>query len=57
MGDLCEQRNWSMAIWDIDRGLQVAGQDAPGSTDSIAAIRSVSAMAKPDRSALPRGQG
>jgi hypothetical protein len=49
---LCKQEKWSMAIWDIDRGLQIAGQDAPGSTDPVAAIRSINALAKPDSSAL-----
>jgi hypothetical protein len=49
---LCKQENWTMAIWDIDRGLQVAGQQSPGSTDPLAAIRSINALAKPDSSAL-----
>ena len=49
---LCQEQKWSMAIWDIDRGLQVAGQEAPGSSDPVAAIRSINALAKPDSSAL-----
>jgi len=49
---LCQEQKWSMATWDIDRGLQVAGQEAPGSTDPVAAIRSINALAKPDSSAL-----
>ena len=55
---LCKQQNWSMAIWDIDRGLQVAGQETPGGSggsglnDPLAAIRSINALAKKDSSAL-----
>jgi len=49
---LCQEQKWSMAIWDIDRGLQVAGQEAPGSSDPVAAIRSINTLAKPDSSAL-----
>lgn len=49
---MCKQENWSMALWDIDRGLQLAGQENPASTDPLAAIRSINALAKPESSAL-----
>ena len=54
MAALCRQENWRLAVWDIDRGLQVAGQqgaDAAGS-DPLAAIRSLGTLAAPDSSAL-----
>ncbi len=49
---LCHDRKWSMATWDIDRGLQVTGQASPGASDPLAALRSINALAKPDSSAL-----
>lgn len=52
---LCHRENWRLATWDIEQGLSVAGQaDAePGvGQDPLAAIRSLSAMATPDGSAL-----
>jgi hypothetical protein len=49
---LCAEQGWSLATWDVDRGLVVAGQPAPGTADPVAAIKSVNAMAKPDGSAL-----
>jgi hypothetical protein len=52
---LCRQEHWSLATWDADRGLQVPGHDAApaGATgDPLAAIRSISALAKEDSSAL-----
>lgn len=50
---LCHQHNWALAVWDVDRGLQVGGQTAANSaTDPVAAIRSINALATPDGSAL-----
>jgi hypothetical protein len=49
---LCHERGWSLAGWDVDRGLQAAGQAAPNTTDPLAAIRSLKALARPDSSAL-----
>jgi len=46
---LCSEHEWSLAVWDIDRGLQVNGQTAEGATDPVAAIKSVNALA-PDNS-------
>jgi len=44
---LCRDRGWSLATWDVDRGLQVAGQAAPGTADPLAAIRSLASTAAP----------
>jgi hypothetical protein len=54
---LCSRENWRFAAWDLDRGLSVGGietgsADAIGATDPLAAIRSLSAMASPDSSAV-----
>ncbi len=49
---LCAEQGWSLASWDVDRGLVTGGQPAPGSGDPIAAIRSINALAKPDSSGL-----
>jgi hypothetical protein len=54
---LCRRHGWSLATWDIDRGLAVAGQpgDAnavPGAADPLAAVRALKAMASPDGTAL-----
>src|SRR3954470_24872343 len=54
---LCRRNGWTLATWDIDRGLGLAGQPAdsgavPGATDPLAAIRSLGALASPDGTAL-----
>src|SRR3954452_19457457 len=54
---LCRRNGWTLATWDIDRGLALAGQPAesgvvPGATDPLAAIRSLGALATPDGTAL-----
>ena len=41
---LCRRHGWSLATWDIDRGLAVAGRPAdvsavPGAADPLAAVR------------------
>ena len=33
---LCRQKRWSLATWDIDRGLSLAGQAADANTDPSA---------------------
>ena len=54
---LCRERNWRLATWDIEQGLQIPGQnnsqtaDAGGS-DPLAAIRSINALASADNSAI-----
>jgi hypothetical protein len=60
IGRLCRDRKWSLAVWDVDRGLQVSGDGStPGAntaTDPVAAIRAVNAIApaksEPEGSAL-----
>ena len=49
---LCRERKWASAVWDIDRGLQVAGQATANATDPIAAIKSINSLATADGSAL-----
>ena len=54
---LCRDQGWSLATWDVDRGLAIAGRaDAagvvPGAADPLAAIRSLAAMATPEGTAI-----
>ena len=49
---LCKDRQWALGTWDVDRGLQCAGQAAAGSADPVAALRSINALARKDSSAL-----
>jgi hypothetical protein len=49
---LCHERQWAMATWDVDRGLQVAGLASAGASDPLAAIKSINALATPEGSAL-----
>ena len=54
---LCRTNGWSLATWDIDRGLSLAGQSAESGSltnaaDPLAAIRSLDALATPDGTAL-----
>jgi len=54
IAELCRTEDWLLAIWDIERGLQVSGQsnDDTGPADPLAAVRSVNALAGPDTSAV-----
>jgi hypothetical protein len=55
IAQMCRQRNWRLATWDIERGLQIPGSQRPaeaGGTDPLAAIRAVNALAAPEGSAL-----
>jgi hypothetical protein len=54
---LCRQQRWSLATWDIDRGLSIAGRDDASNTaisapDPLAAIKSISSLATADGTAL-----
>jgi hypothetical protein len=49
---LCQQEEWSLATWDVDKGLQVGAATASTAPDPLAALRSLPALAKPDSSAL-----
>jgi len=49
---MCKDNKWPPAIWDIDRGLQSNGQAAAGTSDPLAAIRTLPSLASKDSSAL-----
>jgi hypothetical protein len=50
---LCKELAWSLAAWDIDRGLHVEGRAATTSaTDPLAAVKSINALATDDGTAL-----
>src|SRR4051794_25938955 len=54
---MCRDQGWSLATWDVDRGLALAGQAegsaAPaGTADPLAAVRALPALATPDGTAL-----
>jgi hypothetical protein len=51
---LCRENNWKLAVWDIASGLHTPGQNAPAdaSSDPLAAIRSINALASEDSSAI-----
>ena len=54
---LCRDQGWTLATWDIDRGLAQAGSSNPataiaGTTDPLAAVRSLAALATTDGTAL-----
>src|SRR5262245_54349886 len=53
---LCRRNGWSLATWDVDRGLAVAGvttgSAVPGAADPLAAVRALKALATPDGTAL-----
>src|SRR3954466_9683611 len=54
---LCRREDWTLATWDVDRGLAVAGHGdhpgaIPGAADPLAALRSLAALATPDGTAL-----
>jgi hypothetical protein len=54
---MCREENWKLAIWDVERGIQIPGRSSGqvaemGGTDPLAAIRSASALAEKDSSAI-----
>lgn len=54
---LCHDQvpRWRLAMWDIEAGVQVAGQQAPNDgsgQDPLAAIRSINALASDDGTAI-----
>ncbi len=55
---LCRDQAWTLATWDLDRGLAVAGLPAdspgtlPGAADPLAALRALAALATPEGTAL-----
>ena len=57
IGQLCHERSWRIALWDIDRGLQVPGPDGDagaeaGAGDPLAAVRAINTVATADSSAI-----
>jgi SpoVK/Ycf46/Vps4 family AAA+-type ATPase len=54
IAQLCHEEEWRLAVWDIDQGLQIPGQDnaEAGTSDPLAAIRSINALAAADSSAI-----
>ena len=51
---LCRQQEWTLAVWDIEQGLQIAGSNAERlqAADPLAAIHSLPALASPEGAAL-----
>jgi len=53
IASVCGAERWRLAIWDIDAGLSLtAGDGATPGADPLAAIRSLSALASPDGTAI-----
>ncbi len=55
IGQACRDEGWSLAVWDVSRGLQLPGQPGnPPDTggDPLAAIRALSTLATPENSAV-----
>lgn len=49
---LCHARQWALATWDIDQGLQVGDNAAQETPDPVAAIRAINTLARQDGAAL-----
>src|SRR3954447_26050478 len=54
---LCRREGWTLATWDVDRGLAVAGHGdqpgaVPGAADPLAAVSSLESLATPDGAAI-----
>lgn len=49
---LCREKHWSLAVWDIDRGLKVSPAASAAASDPVAAVKAVNALATPEGSAL-----
>ena len=54
IAQLCRQERWSLATWDMESGLSVAGNAATdgNAQDPLAAIRSIGALATADGTAI-----
>ncbi len=57
LAGLCRDQGWSLATWDVDRGLGLSGHAdgrgvVPGAADPLSAIRSLPAMATPGGTAI-----
>jgi len=54
---LCRQNSWSLATWDVDRGLSFAGQSTEAASlvsaaDPLSAIKSLNGLSSTDGTAL-----
>jgi len=51
---LCRDEQWQFATWDIEAGLNILGQgdSDPDSSDPLAAIRTINALATPEGTAI-----
>ena len=49
---LCKEQSWSLATWDIDKGLQCGNNAALAAPDPLTAVRALANMAVPDSSVL-----
>ncbi len=54
---MCRDQGWTLATWDVDRGLALAGQPegpgaVPDAADPLAAIRALPALATPEGTAI-----
>jgi hypothetical protein len=54
---MCREAHWRLAVWDVERSLQLPGQSSgespdSGSGDPLAAIRALGTLATPDGSAI-----
>ncbi len=58
IASLCREEQWRMAVWDIERGLRLTGQNCESSIDDaangdpLAAIRAASALTSEDGAGL-----
>jgi len=56
IAQLCRQENWRLASWDVDQGLRMLGVNdqaaEAGTSDPLAAIRSLGTLAEPGGCAL-----
>ena len=56
---LCRDKKWAPATWDVDRGMSSNGQTAANASDLVAAVRALNTLATPNGSALlvlPQGR-
>lgn len=62
MARMCREQHWQLAVWDLEQGLQLPGQEkqpntntdsnTDSNTDPLAAIRAIQGLASADSSAI-----
>jgi hypothetical protein len=54
IAQLCRQESWRLAVWDLEQGLQIGGEQPSTDvgSDPLAAIRTLNALARDDSSAV-----